>query len=73
MFYHHRPENSSDKISPAVFAEYVNVAVGFIADIAKSDKPPFKRKIPVGQAAKIRKCWQDLFGGWKIKNTFQEG
>ncbi|MDD5727385.1 MAG: hypothetical protein PHV59_02365, partial [Victivallales bacterium] len=63
MFYHHRPENSFDKISPEVLAGYVNAAAGFIADLANADKLP-PGGVPLVQRAEIEKCWQDLFGGW---------
>ena len=65
-FYHHRPENSFDKISPKVLAEYVNAAAGFIADIAQNDELPYKREIPAKQEFMINKYWQDLFGGWSV-------
>ena len=63
-FYHHRPENSYDKISLKVLAKYVNAAAGFITDIANADQLPYQRIIPAAQAAGIEKYWQDLFDGW---------
>ena len=69
LFYHHRPENSFDKISPAVLAKYVNASAEFISDIAQAGELPFKREIPVKQVSKIRKYWKDLFGGWGISPT----
>ncbi|MFA6102271.1 MAG: M28 family peptidase [Victivallaceae bacterium] len=65
-FYHHRPQNSFDKISPEVLTKYVNAAACFIADIAQADQLPYEREIPARQVSGINKYWQDLFGGWKI-------
>ena len=63
-FYHHRPENDIDKISPEVLAAYVEIAAEFIADIADAEPLPYPRVIPPDQAGMLNQYWQDLFGGW---------
>jgi hypothetical protein len=63
-YYHHRPENSFDKISVEVSAKYVNAAADFIIDIGNTGKLPYKREIPAKQADEIKRQWLDLFGGW---------
>jgi len=63
-FYHHRPENTADKISPEVLAKYVEAAAAFLGELADAEPLPYRLMIPPAQLRPIESYWQDLFGGW---------
>lgn len=63
-WYHHRPENNLDVVSPEVIAAYVDMAAAFIIKLAEPEICPVERLIPAVQSHEIARCWNDLFGGW---------
>lgn len=64
-FFHHRDDDTLDRISCELSARHIDAAADFIVQIASAERIPFEIEVPRAQAKLIAKYWSSLFGGWQ--------
>lgn len=63
-FFHHRADDDMSRVSTRVMAEYLSATAAFLSDALDRNELPFPCHIPVEQASRVGRMWEDLFGGW---------
>lgn len=63
-FYHHRPENTSDKVSIEVIALNTECILDFLNYLNESS--PEKWCFSPEIQKKVNQLWNDFFGGWNV-------
>ncbi|OQA82424.1 MAG: Aminopeptidase YwaD precursor [Lentisphaerae bacterium ADurb.Bin242] len=64
MFYHHRADNTPDKIGYTAAARHIDAAAEMLSVLADAeDISPF-RGIPPETAKRVAEEWREVFGGW---------
>ncbi len=64
VFYHHRADNTMDRVCPEVMARHIDAAVGFLSYLAEAPLEPLSWKIPETLQPQIANLWQSHYGGW---------
>ena len=65
MFYHHRVDNTPDKIDYAMSARHVDAAAEMLSVLADAENIAPFRGIPPETAKSVAAEWKEVFGGWK--------
>ena len=63
-FFHHRPDDTLERVSPPRMASLLGAVASFIAEMAELSELPFPSKVPTRARPAIARHWADLFGGW---------
>lgn len=64
-FFHHRPDDTIDRVSPDKLAQLAGISHNILAHMATSDTPAFPAHIPDVQQKEVDRQWQELFGAWQ--------
>lgn len=64
-FFHHRPDDTLDRISMPVLARLSRIGHNILHDLASADSQAFPDPIPDTQKKEVSRQWQELFGGWR--------
>ncbi len=64
VFYHHRADNTMDRVCPEMMARHVDAAAAFLSHLAQSRPEPAAWKIPETLQPEIEKVWESHYGGW---------
>ena len=63
-FFHHRGDDSPDKVSVSLIANLLAAAIDCMANLSSRPELPFPHTIPKSQRDHVTTFWEDLFGGW---------
>jgi hypothetical protein len=63
-FFHHRPDDDLSRVSLSRVARLAATSAACLRQLASARSLPFPRRIPASLKGGIRRCWEDLFGGW---------
>lgn len=65
VFYHHRADDTIDRVCPREMARHIDAAADFLTHLAKAGSAPADWKIPETQRAEIAEVWESHYGGWE--------
>ncbi len=64
QFYHHRVDNTPDKLDYDIVAQYVDVCADFLSQLANKENVTVLKGIPEDQKAEIAKLADSVYGGF---------
>ncbi len=64
-FFHHRPDDTLDRVSAAQLAKLAEISHNILNDMATQDTPAFPVHIPETQQEEVNRQWHELFGAWR--------
>jgi hypothetical protein len=64
-FFHHRPDDTLDRVSPEKLANLSVISHHILAQMATANAPEFPDRIPDTAQKEVDRKWQELFGGWQ--------
>ncbi len=64
VFYHHRADNTSDRVCPRTMALHIDAAAAFLTRLSEAPLDPPEWSIPAQQQEQIDAVWQSHYGGW---------
>ncbi len=65
LFYHHRVDNTPDKIGYAIAARHIDAAAEMLSFLADAKDISSFRGIPPETEKSVASEWKEVFGGWK--------
>ena len=64
LFYHHRFDNTADKISPEIVASLADASAVLIQEAADGDPAWCAAPKDPKHLQAVKQCWTSIFGGW---------
>lgn len=72
LFYHHRFDNTADKISAEIVASLATAAAAIICELADGDPAWCSPCTDARHKEYIRSSWENVFGGWDLPSGAEE-